>query len=73
MISNDQELDVVSQQLQQLKLQRDSILRKTSDTPFRLHVEVAGIEKMIARLQEEIDAYELGKTAACEALSRSTT
>ena len=58
MIANDQEFAVVSRQLQELKEQRDGLLRGGNGQPFHLHVEVAGIEKMSARLQAEIDAYE---------------
>ena len=49
------------------------MLQKTRDTPFRLHVEVAGIEKMIARLQEEVDEYEKNKTTTHKALSQAGT
>lgn len=58
MIANDEELGIVCCQLQELKAQRDSLLRAGTEKPFQLHVEVAGMEKMIARLQEEIGAYE---------------
>jgi hypothetical protein len=74
MIANQQELEIVSQQLQQLKGQRDSILRRSGDdAPFRSHVEIAGIEKMIARLQQEVDAYEQTKGTTSEALSQTGT
>lgn len=58
MIANDQEFEIVSRQLQELKAQRDSLLRGPTQTPFQSHVELAGLEKMIARLQGEMDAYE---------------
>ena len=48
---------MVSRQLHELKVQRDSLLRGGNGQPFSLHVEVAGIEKMIARLEAEINAY----------------
>jgi hypothetical protein len=58
MIANDQERAMVSRQLHELKTQRDNLLRGGNGQPFQLHVELAGLEKMIARLQEEINAYE---------------
>jgi hypothetical protein len=58
MIANDQELAMVSRQLHELKTQRDNLLCGGNGQPFQLHVEVAGLEKMIVRLQEEINAYE---------------
>jgi hypothetical protein len=70
MIGNEQEFEIVSEQLQELKGQRDSILGGSGDT-FRSHVEIAGIEKMIARLQEEIDEYKKSRTATTNALSRT--
>jgi len=70
MIGNEQEFEIVCQHLQELKRQRDAILRGSGDT-FRSHVETAGIEKMIARLQEEIDEYEKNKATASKALSRT--
>jgi hypothetical protein len=58
MIANDQELAIVSRQLQELKMRRDRMLRDEEAEGFQLHIEVAGVEKMIARLQEEADAFE---------------
>jgi hypothetical protein len=60
-IANDQELAVVSRQLQELKARRDKMLREGVAEGFQLHVEVAGVEKMIARLQEEMDTFENSK------------
>ena len=61
MISNDQDSAIVSRQLQDLRVQRDQLLGGKVDGAFQTHVEVAGIEKMIARLQDEIDAYSQSK------------
>ena len=61
MIANDQELAVVSRQLQELKARRNKMLREGVAEGFQLHVEVAGVEKMIARLQEEMDTFENSK------------
>jgi hypothetical protein len=58
MIANSGELAVVSRQLQDLKARRDKLLRERASEGLQLHVELAGIEKMIARLQEEVDAFE---------------
>jgi hypothetical protein len=58
MIANDQEFAVVSRQLLELKLRRAQLLRDGAADGFQLHIEVTGVEKMIARLQEEIDAFE---------------
>lgn len=57
MIENDEQFEVVSRQLQELKSQRDHLLQNGAE-PFQTHVEVAGIEKMIVRLEEEISAYQ---------------
>src|SRR5437899_12592000 len=62
MIANDQELGIVFRQRQELKAQRDSLLREGMEKPLQLHVEVAGMEKMIARLREELDAYDSRKS-----------
>jgi DNA-binding XRE family transcriptional regulator len=61
MIANDQELAIVARQLDQLKTQREKVLELASEKPFQARVEAAGIEKMIARLEEEIEAYEGAK------------
>ena len=56
MIANDQELQSVLRQLQELRLQRDRLLHDSGVNPFQLHIEVSGLEKMLARLQDEVDA-----------------
>jgi hypothetical protein len=58
MIVRDEDLIVVSRQLEELKKQRDCLLGEAKENAFQVHVEVAGLEKMIARLQEEIADYE---------------
>ena len=58
MIANEKEQEIVSRQLRELKAQRDSVLRESTQPAFQSHVELAGLEKMIVRLQAEIDAYE---------------
>ena len=57
MIVNDQEFETASRQVQEVKAQRDLILCEAKEKTFHAHVEVAGLEKMIARLQDEIEAY----------------
>ena len=64
MIANDQEFAIVSRQLKELKERRDKMLREGVAQGFQLHVEVAGVEKMIARLQEEITVFETSKQAS---------
>ena len=54
-------------QLEELKAWRDRVLREPAEDPLHMHVEVVGIEKMIARLQEEIAAYESAKPASLAA------
>jgi DNA-binding XRE family transcriptional regulator len=61
MIANDQQLATVLRQLQELKEWRDHVLAESTGTPFQTHIEVAGIEKMIARLQEEKEVYRKAK------------
>ncbi len=58
MIADDQQLGIVSRQLQELKAWRDRVLLEPVEDPLQMRVEVAGIEKMMTRLQEEIAAYE---------------
>ena len=58
MITNDQEFENVLCQLQELRSQRDALLRDSAVNPFQLHIEVSGVEKMMARLQDEINAFE---------------
>jgi ribosome-binding protein aMBF1 (putative translation factor) len=61
MIANDQELAIVSRQVAELSARRDRVLQTASERPFQAHIETAGLEKMIARLQEEIQAYQDAK------------
>ena len=61
MIANDQELAIVSRQLEELRSWRDQVLKGDRERPFEVHLVAAGIEKMIARLREEIEAYEDAK------------
>ena len=61
MIANEQQRAMVSRQLGELEAWRDRVLHDTTQSPFQTRVEAAGIEKMIARLQEEIEAYESAK------------
>ena len=58
MITNDREFQSVLCQLQELRSQRDTLLRDSAVNPFQLHIEVSGMEKMMARLQDEINAFE---------------
>src|SRR5437870_5469280 len=58
MITNAQQLAANSRQLEELTVWRDRVLQDPTDRPFQTKLEAAGIEKMIARLQEEIAAYE---------------
>jgi hypothetical protein len=38
-------------------MRRDKLLRDGHADGFQLHTEVSGIEKMITRLQEELEQY----------------
>ena len=58
MISNAQEFETVLRQIEELRAQRDSLLRDAAANPFQLHIEVTGVEKMMARLQNEISEFE---------------
>jgi len=58
MIANEQQRAIVSRQLEELEAWRDQVLHESPQTPFQTQVEAAGIEKMMARLQEEISDYE---------------
>ena len=64
MITNHQEFAVASRQLEGLKVRRDKMLREREQPGFELHVEVAGFEKMIARLQEEVAAFDISSAQA---------
>ena len=61
MIANEQQRVIVSRQLGELEAWRDRLLHDSTRSPFQTRLEAAGIEKMIARLQEEIEAYESAK------------
>ena len=52
---------VASRQLEELKVRRDKMLREREQPGFELHVEIAGLEKMIARLQEEVAAFDISR------------
>lgn len=58
MIANEQQRGDVSRQLGELAEWRDQVLTEPTPSRFQVRIEVAGIEKMMARLQEEIDSYE---------------
>ena len=57
MIANEQQRVIVSRQLGELEEWRDRVVR-FARSPFQIQLEAAGIEKMIVRLQEEIEAYD---------------
>ena len=56
MIANEQQRAIVSRQLGELEEWRDRVLHDSTQSPFQARVEAAGIEKMMVRLQAEIDA-----------------
>ncbi len=58
MIENQEQLAVVSRQLADLKAWRERVLVEGRGDAFQRELEAAGIEKMIARLQEEVAGYE---------------
>jgi ribosome-binding protein aMBF1 (putative translation factor) len=62
MIANEQQRAVVARQLGELEEWRDRVLRGPPQSPFQTGVEAAGIEKMIARLQEELETYDSAKS-----------
>jgi ribosome-binding protein aMBF1 (putative translation factor) len=61
MIANEQQRAIVSRQLAELAERRDRVLQDSTQSPFQTRIEASGIEKMIARLQEEIEEYEGAK------------
>ena len=58
MISNDAELATVEQQLRELRSRKERTLADKLRDPFSVDLVVSGFEKMIARLQAEVDEYE---------------
>jgi ribosome-binding protein aMBF1 (putative translation factor) len=60
-IANEQQLAIVCRQLEELKRRRDPRPLEAPESAFQSRVEGAGIEKMIARLEGEIRAYENAK------------
>src|SRR5205823_3484544 len=52
----------VVRQLADLKEWRDRLLHTTDRSAFEVHTVVSGIERMMARLQREIDAYQSAKS-----------
>lgn len=64
MIENATAYEVVTEQIEELKARRDHLLHEEGRDAFMLHVEVASIEKMIARLEREIAEYEQTRSQA---------
>jgi hypothetical protein len=61
MIVNDQQLGVVATQLADLEEWRDRLLNATDRSAFEVHTVVSGIERMMARLQREMNDYQSTK------------
>lgn len=61
MIANEQQRAIVSRQLGELETWRDRVLRDSTQSPFQTQLEAAGIEKMMARLREEMETYDSAK------------
>jgi hypothetical protein len=61
MIANEQQRAIVSRQLGDLEEWRERVLHNSTQSPFQTRIEAAGIEKIIAHLQGEIDTYESAK------------
>lgn len=64
MIENATAYEIVTGQVEELKAWRDRLLHEPGRDPFMLHIEVSGVEKMIARLEREIADYEQSRTKA---------
>ena len=58
MIQNDQELTIAKQQIESLRQSRDAIFERNEGTAFTMHLAANGFERMMARLQSEVDEYE---------------
>lgn len=58
MIQNDRELSLAKEQIESLRQSRDRIFERNEGTPFTMHLAANGFERMMARLQAEVDQYE---------------
>ncbi len=58
MIQNEQELSIAKEQIETLRRDRDAIFERNEGTPFSMHLAANGFERMMARLQDEVDEYE---------------
>jgi hypothetical protein len=58
MITSEQELANVQQQIADLHARLRAIFNDTNLTHFEVHLSAAGYDRMIDRLQKEVDAYE---------------
>ena len=70
MIQTDQELAIAKEQIEYLRQSRDSIFERNEGTPFMMHLSANGFERMMARLQSEVDEYE-SRTLEADAAHRS--
>ncbi|MCI0360470.1 MAG: hypothetical protein L0211_18490 [Planctomycetaceae bacterium] len=65
MITSDKELALVQEQIADLNTRLRALFNCTDLTRFEVHLTAAGYDRMIDRLQKEVDAYE----AQCAAIA----
>jgi len=67
MIHNEHELSIAKEQIESLRQSRDRVFERNEGTPFTMHLAANGFERMMARLQAEVDAYEAGLVESASA------
>jgi len=63
MITSEQELAVVQEQIADLHARLRDLFNRTDLTHFEVHLTAGGYDRMIDRLQKEVDAYEAQRAA----------
>jgi hypothetical protein len=58
MIQSELECSVAKEQLEFLRKSRDAVFERNEGSPFMMHLAANGFERMMTRLQLEIDEYE---------------
>jgi len=65
MIMNNVELDAVKRQIEEFHDRLRILFRRDDLSHFEVHLTASGYDKMIARLQREVEEYESRRSQAC--------
>lgn len=66
MIANEQELSEVKAQIAELNERLQAVFKSQNLSHFEAHVTATGYDKMIAKLQREIDSYAANRSQTLE-------